>query len=81
MLFVFQAEKPEEDPDVRGGGLAADAERVVKGADYASDEEEPLRNEVGPLSFRCFVGNWLMPMRCAEVASRHEVARGCRLAA
>jgi len=36
---------PEEDPDVRGGGRAADGQRVVKGADYASDEEEPLRNE------------------------------------
>lgn len=31
---------------MRGGGRAADGQRIVKGADYASDEEEPLRNEV-----------------------------------
>jgi hypothetical protein len=40
-----QAERPEDDPDVRGGGRAAEDARIVKGADYASDDEEPLRNE------------------------------------
>ncbi len=45
-LIIAQADAPEEDPDVRGGGRAADDTRIVKGADYASDEEEPLRNEV-----------------------------------
>ena len=30
---------------MRGGGRAAEDARIVKGADYASDDEEPLRNE------------------------------------
>jgi hypothetical protein len=44
-----QGMAPEEDPDVRGGGKVAEGARVVKGADYATDEEEPLRHQV-PLS-------------------------------
>lgn len=41
-----QGTAPEEDPDVRGGGKVAEGRRVVKGADYASDEEEPLHHQV-----------------------------------
>lgn len=32
--------------DARGGGKVAEGQRVVKGADYASDEEEPLHHQV-----------------------------------
>ena len=38
--MVNQAEKPEEDMDVRGGGQAYDDERRVKDHDDASDVEE-----------------------------------------
>lgn len=38
-----QAEAPEEDMDVRGGGAAADDARIVKPGYESDDEEEPRR--------------------------------------
>lgn len=43
MHTVNQAEKPEEDMDVRGGGQAFDDERRIKDHDDASDLEEDAR--------------------------------------
>ena len=43
---ILQAEEPEEDMDVRGGGQAAEERRIVKDG-YESDDEEakPFVNE------------------------------------
>lgn len=41
----MQAELPEEDMDVRGGGREADQERVVKDDGYGSDNEVDSRND------------------------------------
>lgn len=43
IMSTLQAEKPEEDMDVRGGGQAHDDERRVKDHDDASDVEEDHR--------------------------------------
>ena len=59
---------PEEDLDVRGGGRAADGQRIIKGADYASDDEEPLRNEVP-----CTTGSFLDSHPCPEFPALHFV--------
>lgn len=71
VLCVMQAERPEDDPDVRGGGRAAEDARIVKGADYASDEEEPLRNEVRFCFCRLAVVDVVLcptPCRCTLMA-------------
>ena len=42
----MQAEEPEEDMDVRGGGIAADERRIIKEGYESGDEEaKPFVNE------------------------------------
>ena len=45
ILLSLQAELPEEDMDVRGGGGAADQERITKDDGYGSDNEVDSRND------------------------------------
>lgn len=46
IVFLEQNELPEEDMDVRGGGQAAEQERIVKDDGYGSDNEVDSRNDV-----------------------------------
>ncbi len=58
---------------MRGGGRAADGQRIIKGADYASDDEEPLRNEVS-----CMACSFLDYFFCSEPPALHFVGVAAR---